>query len=230
MSDFRYAQFCPLARVAEILGERWTLLILRELFVGPQRFSDLRRRLPGISASVLTQRLRHLEDNGLVGRAKLPPPGRADVIELTDLGRESGDAVRELARFGLRFLGPRELQDHIEPSWLGMGLDIVARQTPTPPHKFLVCMPDGEGEVVLFVTGGRRGARVESLAAGARPECDGLAQGDPMNLFAFASGALSVNAARKSGALVFEGDRKALAEFHLLFDLSPIGSAFRTAT
>ena len=93
MTDFRYAQFCPLARVAEIFGERWTLLIMRDLFVGPQRFSDLRRRLPGISASVLSQRLHRLETNGLVRRGTLPPPGRADIIELTELGASFEDAM-----------------------------------------------------------------------------------------------------------------------------------------
>ena len=66
MAEFRYRQFCPLARAAEILGERWTLLILRELSLGPQRFSDLRRRLDSISSSVLTDRLTRLEARGLV--------------------------------------------------------------------------------------------------------------------------------------------------------------------
>ncbi|HSJ96046.1 MAG TPA: helix-turn-helix domain-containing protein, partial [Myxococcota bacterium] len=71
MSEFRYAQFCPLARAAEVLGERWTLLIVRELMVGPQRFSDLRRRLPGVSSSVLAERLDRLERRGIVRRAQL---------------------------------------------------------------------------------------------------------------------------------------------------------------
>jgi len=115
MPDFHYAQFCPLARVAELVGERWTLLILRDLFVGAQRFSDLRRRLPGISASVLSQRLRALEANGLVQRATLPPPGRAEVIELTALGRDFEPAMRELLRFGLRFLAPPKASDTM--SW-----------------------------------------------------------------------------------------------------------------
>ncbi len=74
VGSFRYAQFCPLACAAEILGERWTLLILRELFVGPQRFTDLRRRLPGISSSILATRLARLEERGIVARSSLAPP------------------------------------------------------------------------------------------------------------------------------------------------------------
>jgi len=228
VSDFRYAQFCPLARAAEVVGERWTLLILRELFVGPQRFSDLRRRLPGISASVLSQRLRRLEANGLVCRGSLPPPGRAEIVELTELGAAFGDAMRELTRFGLRFQGQPEPTDHIEPSWLGMGLAAVARRTKTPAHRFVVFIPDGDDEVVLWVQGGRRGVAVEALAAGASPASEATVRGDPFNIFAFASGALSVDAARTSGALELEGDLEALAQFHQLFDLSDVGSALQT--
>lgn len=229
MTDFRYAQFCPLARVAEIIGERWTLLIFRELFVGPQRFSDFRRRLPGVSASVLSQRLRRLEADGLVRRASLPPPGRADIVELTELGAGFGDALRELTRFGLRFLGPPEATDHIEPSWLGLGLAAVARRTNTPAHRFVVSIPDGADEVVLWVRGGRRGVAIDALAAGARPASEATVRGAPLNIYAFASGALSVDAAVASEALELEGDLEALAQFHQLFDLSQVGSALEVS-
>jgi DNA-binding HxlR family transcriptional regulator len=226
---FRYAQFCPLARVAEILGERWTLLILRELFVGPQRFSDLRRRLPGISASVLSQRLRQLEEHGLLRRTTMPPPGRADVVELTESGHQFEDALRELTVFGLRFLGAREAGDHIEPSWFGIGLTAVARRTATPARKYRVHIPDDADEIVLHIRGGRRGVEVDILNATARPACEARLRGDPLSIFAFAGGALSVEDARSSGALQLEGNADALADFPQLFDLSPLGSALRTS-
>ena len=70
MAEFRYRQFCPLARAAEILGERWTLLLIRDFLLGPQRFCDLRRRLPDISPSVLTERLNRLEERGLIHRRR----------------------------------------------------------------------------------------------------------------------------------------------------------------
>lgn len=222
----RYPQFCPLARVAEILGERWTLLILRELFVGPQRFSDLRRRLAGISASVLSQRLRHLEAHGLVRRTSLPPPGRADVVELTTLGRAAEDALLELVRFGLRFLGPPQPSDHLEPSWFGIGLKAVASTSPTPARRFVVRIVDAERDVVLLVRGGRRGTHVESLAdEAAAPACDASVRGEVLSLVAFAGGSISPEQARASGALQLEGDEAALADFSQLFDLTHVGSA-----
>ncbi|MCH8132535.1 MAG: helix-turn-helix transcriptional regulator [Myxococcales bacterium] len=78
VSDFRYAQFCPLARAAEIVGERWTLLILRELLIGPKRFSDLQAPLAGVSSSVLADRLGKLTQRGVVRRRELPPPAAAN--------------------------------------------------------------------------------------------------------------------------------------------------------
>src|SRR2546421_5058094 len=82
-----YEQFCPLARALDVLGERWTLLVVRELLLGPRRFSDLRAHLPGIAPALLTQRLRDLEAAGLVRRAELPPPAARTVYELTERGR-----------------------------------------------------------------------------------------------------------------------------------------------
>ena len=76
MVEFRYAQFCPLARAAEVVGERWTLLIVRELLLGAKRFSDLRQPLAGVSSSVLADRLGRLEARGLVTRRETPPPAR----------------------------------------------------------------------------------------------------------------------------------------------------------
>src|SRR6266852_4653604 len=100
----RYDQFCALARAAEILGERWTLLIVRELLLGPRRFSDLRERLDGVSPSVLTERLGRIEKIGLVRRSVLPPPAASTVYELTEHGDALRPAVHELIRWGGRFL------------------------------------------------------------------------------------------------------------------------------
>ena len=105
MAEFRYAQYCPLARAAELLGERWTLLVVRDLLMGPQRFTDLRGRLPGVSPSVLSERLARLEERGVVCRRTLPPPAPAIVYELTEAGRALDKAVAALASFGMRFLG-----------------------------------------------------------------------------------------------------------------------------
>src|ERR1700744_2320426 len=81
-----YNQNCPIAKSLDILGERWTLLILRELVGGPRRYSDLRAELPGIATNLLAERLKELQDTGLVDRAELPPPVARTVYSLSDVG------------------------------------------------------------------------------------------------------------------------------------------------
>src|SRR5687768_10658821 len=95
-----YPQFCAVARALEILGERWTLLIVRELLLGPKRFSDLKGRLDGISSSVLTQRLSRLEGDGLVRRTYLEPPAASTVFELTQHGWSLEQPLFALIRWG----------------------------------------------------------------------------------------------------------------------------------
>src|SRR2546423_2143166 len=94
-----YNQYCSLAYALDIVGERWTLLIVRELGLGPRRFADLLRNLPGIGRNLLTARLRHLEEQGLVRRTELPPPAASRVYELTEEGRGLAPAMTELSRW-----------------------------------------------------------------------------------------------------------------------------------
>jgi DNA-binding HxlR family transcriptional regulator len=82
-----YNDLCPIARALDVVGERWALLVVRELLLGPQRFSDLREALPGVSSNLLTDRLRELEARGVVRRRVLPPPAGSSVYDLTDRGR-----------------------------------------------------------------------------------------------------------------------------------------------
>ncbi len=105
MSRRPYGQFCGLARAVELIGERWALLIVRDLLVGPRRFTDLERGLPGIPTNVLAARLRELEDAGLVERRIQPRPAGGVVYELTEYGQDLEDAVVCLARWGARSLG-----------------------------------------------------------------------------------------------------------------------------
>jgi DNA-binding HxlR family transcriptional regulator len=98
----RYDDACGTAHGLELIGERWALLVLRELLLGPRRFSDLRADLPGISANVLTQRLTELEERGLVRRKKLPPPASSQVYEATEWGLEAEPIVQVLGRWAAR--------------------------------------------------------------------------------------------------------------------------------
>ncbi len=97
-----YRDACAAAHALELLGERWTLLVMRELMLGPRRFGDLRGGLPGISANVLTQRLEWLEEAGVLTRRTLPPPANAKVYELTEWGYEAEPIFRVMGRWGAR--------------------------------------------------------------------------------------------------------------------------------
>jgi DNA-binding HxlR family transcriptional regulator len=100
-----YDDACGTAHGLELIGERWTLLVVRELMFGPKRFGDLRASLPGLSANVLTQRLEGMEASGLVVRRKLPPPASVQVYDLTDWGREAEPIISELGRWAARSPG-----------------------------------------------------------------------------------------------------------------------------
>jgi DNA-binding HxlR family transcriptional regulator len=95
-----YDDRCPIARTLDVVGERWALLVVRELLLGPQRFSDLRAELPGVSSNLLTDRLRELETRGVVRRRVLPPPAGSSVYELTDRGRQLEPVLDALGHWG----------------------------------------------------------------------------------------------------------------------------------
>lgn len=102
---------CGLAVALDLLGERWTLLLIRELLMGPHRYSDLLDALDGISTNLLAERLRHLETIGIAERAELPPPAASMVYQLTEAGRSLEPIVIELAKWGHKFTSPGECFD-----------------------------------------------------------------------------------------------------------------------
>jgi DNA-binding HxlR family transcriptional regulator len=130
-----YEQYCPIARGLELLGDRWTLLVLRELSLSSQRFTDLRRGLPGIPPNVLSQRLKRLVDDGLVTVEELPPPAARSVYKLTPRGREAQPVLRALARFGTPELEPASPERALRPEGVG-------------PALFLSWFDEGEARVV----------------------------------------------------------------------------------
>ena len=100
--DRRYDDACGTALALEFIGERWSLLVMRELVYGPRRFGEIRANLPGISANVLTQRLESLEEAGIVRRYRLPSPANVQVYDLTEWGREAAPLMRDLGRWAAR--------------------------------------------------------------------------------------------------------------------------------
>lgn len=122
-----YADSCGIARALDRVGERWALLVVRELVHGPKRFSDLRGGLPRIAPDVLAQRLRELEEAGVVHRRTLPPPAAARVYELTAWGRELEPVLIALGRWGSRAPLPTR------PPALGTDAAVLALQTTFDP-------------------------------------------------------------------------------------------------
>ena len=117
MGKHGYQQFCALARALDVAGDRWTLLIVRELVPGPRRFTDLIDGLPGISRKLLTERLRDLEIEGLIAREHLPPPAARQVYTLTGDGHDLAAAMAPLIGWGARRLGDRQPTQSFHARW-----------------------------------------------------------------------------------------------------------------
>lgn len=119
----RYRQYCGVARALELVGDRWTLLLVRELLSGPKRFTDLVHGVPGIPRRVLVERFERLEAGDVVRQRRLPPPAATAVYELTERGDELRPIVRELARWGSALLGPPRRDDAFRATWLALNLE-----------------------------------------------------------------------------------------------------------
>jgi DNA-binding HxlR family transcriptional regulator len=146
-----YGDRCGIARALDIVGERWALLVVRELLLGPKRFTDLRAGLPQIGPDVLSQRLRELEANGVLQRDKLPPPAAAHVYGLTERGRALEPVVLELGRWGSQAPGA-------EDAPLGADAAMLALKTmfqPDPDLRATYEVRLGENRYAVRVDGAR---------------------------------------------------------------------------
>jgi len=168
----RYEQYCPMAHALDLVGDRWALLVVRELMHGPKRYTDLVDSLPGIGTNILAARLRDLEGHGVVARRTLPPPAASKVYELTDYGRELRPALRELALWGARSLGPPTDKDELFDGWLSNAMDILLAPL-APPGRF-------EFRAGTEITGLVDG----EVVAGPIEEPDVVVEGDPEGIYA----------------------------------------------
>ncbi|MEU7383009.1 MULTISPECIES: winged helix-turn-helix transcriptional regulator [unclassified Streptomyces] len=117
-----YDQFCSAARALDAVGDRWTLLIVRELLAGPRRYTDLHADLPGVSTDMLASRLKDMERDGLTTRRRLPPPGAVQVYELTSRGRALLPVLQALGEWGQDGLGERRPTDALRAHWFALPL------------------------------------------------------------------------------------------------------------
>jgi DNA-binding HxlR family transcriptional regulator len=120
-----YDQYCPVAHALDLIGERWSMLIVKNLMHGPKRYTDLVEYLPGIGTNILAARLKALEECGVIAKRKLPPPAASRVYELTDYGRSLKPVMRELALWGAKSLGPPTDADELFEGWLANAVDTM---------------------------------------------------------------------------------------------------------
>jgi DNA-binding HxlR family transcriptional regulator len=145
-----YRQYCPIAHALDLVGDRWSLLIVRELLAyGPRRYSDLSDHLEGCGTNILAARLKYLEQHGVVAKRRLPPPAASTVYELTPYGEELRPVVHELAHWGLRSLHPPTEADALNPGWLPAAL-----RTAFPPSPTEACIEFRIGDERASFVGG----------------------------------------------------------------------------
>lgn len=141
-----YDHYCAMAKALDVVGERWTLLVVRELLPGPRRYTDLLAGIPGIATDMLAARLKTLEESELIARRTLPPPAASTVYELTESGRELEPVIHELVKWGSRLLGKRK-GESFRVHWLATPLRMMFRPERAAGTK-LVVQFESHGEVM----------------------------------------------------------------------------------
>ncbi|MFJ2782613.1 MULTISPECIES: winged helix-turn-helix transcriptional regulator [unclassified Streptomyces] len=198
-----YDQHCAAARALDLVGDRWTLLVVRELLAGPRRYTDLHADLPGVSTDMLAGRLKDMESAGLVTRRRLPPPASASVYELTARGRELLPVLRALAAWGAPDLGEPRPTDAVRAHWYaipllgelaGLGAGVVQ-----------VTLDEGEFHVRVGADGG------VAYGDGAAEAPDACLRTDTATCRALAAGELTLAEAVASGRAVLDGLPEAVA-------------------
>lgn len=204
-------EYCPVAKAADVIGDRWSVLMIREMLRGVRRFNEFERSLPGISRSVLAQRLRHLERAGVVERS-VGPDGRATDYRLTDAGRELVSVVKALNDWGVRWLVPEEWR---VPGASPPELDPDRLMLWARRHVNLAGLPDRR-VVIAFELRGSRGPRrhywliCERDDVSVCPEHPGFAEDvrlvtSPTTLYLLLAGRIGVAEAMDDGLIRIEG-------------------------
>ena len=209
-----YHQYCPVAHALDQVGDRWELLIVRELMLGQRRYTDLAEALPGIGSNILASRLRDLEEAGIVRKTKLPPPWAVTVYELTERGRELDGVLRALASWGAPTLGPPEAGD----CWSMYAVHARFRPNEAVDGTYEIRFVDGE-TISLQVTGGE-------LVAMKLPadDPDLVVEAPPEELHRVISGEVSAQTAVSEGRVeLLTGSAAELAQLAAMF--APYGDA-----
>jgi DNA-binding HxlR family transcriptional regulator/putative sterol carrier protein len=216
MAKRGYNQYCAAARALDLLGERWTLLLIRELLTGPKRYTDLLHGMPGIGTNLLADRLKDLETAGVIQRSELPPPAASAVYELTERGRELESVIVPLARWGLPLLGRRDREQAWQPEW-----SILAMRATFRPER-----ADGIDEQYQFEIDGEvffAHVKDGEVSTGRGPATDPVftLRASVDSFLAVADGSLSAAEAAATGGYSIDGDSAAFERCVEIFSLPP---------
>src|SRR5687768_7402098 len=208
-----YNDLCGLSHALELVGERWAILVLRELSYGPKRFTDIRSGLPSASPNVLSQRLRELEAHGIVRRRTLAPPAASKVYELTDWGRELEPTLRSLGRWAAR--SPHFPDTgHFSPSSLAMNLETMFLSDEAADLDLTFDLRLDDEAFTLRIARGEL-----EVERGEADDPDAVIATDPMTFVSILYYEEELTAAEKAGTIRIEGDREAVAGLSELFEL-----------
>lgn len=214
MTERSYGQYCGLAGALDLVGERWTLLIVRELMAGPKRYTDLADGLPGIGTSLLAKRLARLENGGVTERRLLPPPAAATVYDLAPAGRELAAALVPLITWGLRHAVPET------PGSLQFNAAWCVLPFTQPPNPLALAGIEatfefriGDTSALLRVHDGA----AELLSPGTAAP-DTVISMDPATVAALGAGRRTISEAAADGAITVEGDLKAATSLVAAFE------------
>jgi DNA-binding HxlR family transcriptional regulator len=221
MAQRSYNQICGVARAAELLGERWTLLVVRDLLLGPRRYTDLLAGLPGLSTNVLATRLRQLEEGGVVSRRLVPRPGSGTVYALTAYGRELEPLVIGLGLWGGKTLDPGA-SGRPEP---GLAVLALSRRlgVPRPADPLTVVVDLEELGVFSIVLGGVQDEHDGQPVRGRAPDPDLVLRTDVATLWDLYDGQRSLDELEAAGLVHTVGTAE--AHGHLARALAPGGAS-----
>jgi DNA-binding HxlR family transcriptional regulator len=200
-----YGQYCAMAKALDLVGDRWTLLIVRELLLrGQCRYTDLRQGLPGIATNLLADRLRELEQAGVIGREAAAPPVATTVFRLTKRGEDLAPVVHALGRWGAPLMGTRATDDAFCSHWLAMPLALHLKDR--KPHRAPITIEVRSGDQPMLIETVDGEVRTRP---GSAEHPDAVLTGPPELVVGVLTGRLDLADARARG-LEYEGDPKTL--------------------
>lgn len=200
-----YGQFCGLAAGLNVVGERWTLLIVRELLVSPARFNEVMDNLPGIGPNLLAERLRMLAETGVVEQLPVVGDGRGKLYQLTERGRELRAPLLAFARWGTAFLDEGDADGVAHPKWAFLAVQAMVREDAVPDAHEVYGFRIGDEAFLIEVKGGQA-----AFASGGAADPDLVVVGDPRTFVRLGANLVTPFIAIATGRVRIEGDPGAI--------------------